>query len=228
MRLMGYTKQSKQGSSILGRAAASSGTSTLMANPNANVASSSRQLPGNAQGPSTVMGGGVSVEISGYPSPDTDQMIPFKPKINTIASYHPVPGGIFPPPQAAAHLMQLLPPPWCFNGPFVSIDLLMESLLKFGQTAPPTVDPTQKLENGTMFGKHRIEDIKKDFYQLVATTTDPNVVLATSEYDKQKASIQNRKRRAAGADSDSDEDMPRNSPGLRDIYKRRMNAKTHE
>lgn len=45
-------------------------------------------------GPSVVMGGGVSLEISGYPRPDTDQMIPFKPKLNTNASYHPVPGGM--------------------------------------------------------------------------------------------------------------------------------------
>lgn len=40
-----------------------------------------------------MMGGGVSLEISGYPRPDTDQMIPFKPKLNCAASYHPVPGG---------------------------------------------------------------------------------------------------------------------------------------
>lgn len=46
-------------------------------------------------GPSVVMGGGVSLEISGYPRPDTDQMIPFKPKLNTNGSYHPVPGGAF-------------------------------------------------------------------------------------------------------------------------------------
>lgn len=45
-------------------------------------------------GPSVVMGGGVSLEISGYPRPDTDQMIPFKPKLNTNTSYHPVPGGM--------------------------------------------------------------------------------------------------------------------------------------
>lgn len=48
-----------------------------------------------AGGPSVVMGGGISLEISGYPRPDTDQMIPFKPKLNTSASYHPVPGGNF-------------------------------------------------------------------------------------------------------------------------------------
>lgn len=41
--------------------------------------------------------------------------------------------GVFPPPPAAAQLMQILPPPWCFNGPFVSVDLLIESLSKFAQ-----------------------------------------------------------------------------------------------
>lgn len=100
--------------------------------------------------------------------------------------------------------MQMLPPPWCFNGPFVSIDLLMESLSKFGQNGrmcfihlqlialfhvhlisfsfqndffpAPSVNPKVKLENGSMFGMHRVEDIKKEFYQLLNTTTDPNIV----------------------------------------------------
>lgn len=54
-----------------------------------------KSIPGGVQGPSTVMGGGVVLEISGYPRPDTDQMIPFKPKVNCTASFHPVPGGNF-------------------------------------------------------------------------------------------------------------------------------------
>uniref|UniRef100_A0A0N5AIR5 Suf domain-containing protein n=1 Tax=Syphacia muris TaxID=451379 RepID=A0A0N5AIR5_9BILA len=206
--------------------------------------STTKTISGGAQGPSTVMGGGVILEISGYPRPDTDQMIPFKPKLNCTASFHPILGGVFPPPPAAAQLMQILPPPHCFNGPFVSVDLLMESLRKFSQREPPTVNPNVKLENGTMFGIHRIEDIKKEFYQLVATTTDPNVVskislrviflyyfiivLSSSEYQQQQSLIAARKRKAAG-DSDSDEEAPRGSTGIfRDIYKRRMNMKVHE
>uniref|UniRef100_F1KXJ8 Cleavage stimulation factor subunit 3 n=1 Tax=Ascaris suum TaxID=6253 RepID=F1KXJ8_ASCSU len=226
LKLMGYSKQLRQSNSLVGRASSSAGTATLLpssSNANGNV----RSVPGSAQGPSVVMGGGVSLEISGYPRPDTDQMIPFKPKLNTTASYHPVPGGVFPPPPAAAQLMQILPPPWCFNGPFVSVDLLIESLSKFAQAGPPIVDSTVKVENGVMFGKHRVEDLKKDFYQLVATTTDPNVVLASSEYQQQQSALAARKRRAAG-DSDSDEEAPRATGVVRDIYKRRMNAKAHE
>lgn len=40
----------------------------------------------------------------------------------------------------------------------------------------PTVDPKVKIENGSMFGIHRVEDIKKEFYQVLNTTTDPNLV----------------------------------------------------
>ncbi|VDN53119.1 unnamed protein product [Dracunculus medinensis] len=182
-----------------------------------------------AQGPSVVMGGGVSLEISGYPRPDTDQMIPFKPKLNTAASYHPVPGGVFPPPVPAAQLMQMLPPPWSFNGPFVSIDLLMESLLKFNQSGStiPSVDVNVKIENGIMFGTHRIEDIKKEFYQLLATTTDPNVVLSSSEY-QQQITLNARKRRVAGDSDSEDETSPNAAAICRDIYKRRMNLKAQE
>lgn len=35
-------------------------------------------------------------------------------------------GGTFPLPPAAAHLCTLLPPPHCFRGPFVHIDILMD------------------------------------------------------------------------------------------------------
>lgn len=52
-------------------------------------------------------------------------------------------------------------------------------------------------------------------------------VLASSEYQQQQSALAARKRRAAG-DSDSDEEAPRATGVVRDIYKRRMNAKAHE
>ena len=35
-------------------------------------------------------------------------------------------GGTFPLPPAAAQLCTILPPPGCFRGPFVAVDLLMD------------------------------------------------------------------------------------------------------
>lgn len=60
------------------------------------------------------------------PVPDYAQMIPYKPKTNPLPGEHPVPGGSFPMPPAAAHLCTLLPPPTCFRGPFVHLDTLMD------------------------------------------------------------------------------------------------------
>ncbi|MCP9263715.1 Cleavage stimulation factor subunit 3 [Dirofilaria immitis] len=230
LRLMGYSKKLGQGSSLIGRASVS-GTASLLPN-GAQTNGLTKCSEANCSWRWTVGCNGwwCKSEISGYPRPDTDQMIPFKPKLNTNASYHPIPGGVFPPPAAAAQLMQMLPPPYCFNGPFVSVDLLMESLAKFSQNGPPSVDPKVKLENGTMFGMHRVEDIKKEFYQLLNTTTDPNIILASSEYQQQQSVITQRKRRAAGGgDSDSDDEAAPRAPGVvRDIYRRRMNQKVHE
>lgn len=40
--------------------------------------------------------------------------------------YHAFVGGSFPLPPAAAQLCTILPPPGCFRGPFVAVDLLMD------------------------------------------------------------------------------------------------------
>ncbi|KAM4720775.1 cleavage stimulation factor subunit 3 isoform 1-T1 [Rhinophrynus dorsalis] len=61
-----------------------------------------------------------------YPKPDTSQMIPFQPRHLAPPGLHPVPGGVFPVPPAAVILMKLLPPPVCYQGPFVQVDEMME------------------------------------------------------------------------------------------------------
>jgi cleavage stimulation factor subunit 3 len=58
--------------------------------------------------------------------PDTSQMVPFKPKFKWITGEHRVSGGGFPLPVAASALCQMLPPPDCFQGPFVVVDRLMD------------------------------------------------------------------------------------------------------
>lgn len=99
------------------------------------------------------------VEKSAYPRPNLLQMLPYKPKIIQTSkkkkkqiwkfliffpicfdlkkfflltgTYHPIPGGIFPPPPAVSHLLSLIPPPWCFQGPFVGVDSLIEKFKEF-------------------------------------------------------------------------------------------------
>lgn len=63
--------------------------------------------------------------------------------------------------------MSLLPPPYCFNGPFVGVDALVE---KFKDAVLPDETPTA---TGIANGDPRADEIKKDFYQLLASTPDP-------------------------------------------------------
>lgn len=53
-------------------------------------------------------------------------MIPYKPKATTFPGEHPLAGGTFPQPPALAALCSQLPPPNCFRGPFVGIDMLID------------------------------------------------------------------------------------------------------
>lgn len=64
--------------------------------------------------------------VNQLPRPDFSQMIPYKPKANTYPGEHPLPGGTFPQPPALAALCSILPPPNCFRGPFVAIDMLID------------------------------------------------------------------------------------------------------
>lgn len=58
--------------------------------------------------------------------PDFSQMIPYKPKPNPPPGSHPLAGGTFPQPPALAALCSNLPPPACFRGPFVSVEMLFD------------------------------------------------------------------------------------------------------
>ncbi|KAJ1361970.1 hypothetical protein KIN20_021368 [Parelaphostrongylus tenuis] len=86
----------------------------------------------------------------------------------------------------------------------------------------PVVDKKVKLENGTMVGPLRVDDVRKDMYQLLATTPDPRFV-STHLMDYPSTTITSttsskRKRVESGSDDES-----RGVPT--DIYKRRMDMK---
>ncbi|XP_056664817.1 cleavage stimulation factor subunit 3-like [Monodelphis domestica] len=81
-----------------------------------------------------------------YPRPDVRQMIPFQPRHFASPGLHPVSGGVFPVPPAAVLLMKLLPPPVCFQGPFVQVDELMEIFRRC--EIPSTLDEAVKIITG--------------------------------------------------------------------------------
>ncbi|XP_031552725.1 cleavage stimulation factor subunit 3-like [Actinia tenebrosa] len=84
-----------------------------------------------------------------FPLPDTTQMMPFKPTSGTVG-FHSVPGGVFPIPPAAAHLMTLLPPPSCFLGPFVVVDELVRLISEctLPEHRPTSILPADSGLNG--------------------------------------------------------------------------------
>lgn len=154
------------------------------------------------------------------PRPDTAQMIPYKPKANPLPGEHPVPGGSFPQPPAAAHLCTLLPPPSCFCGPFVNVDLLIDVFSRihlpdkgkwcfccdyyvvlcdvFFFVAVPSPS-----ENG---GDVRLFDLAKSVHWIVE--------------DGGSSGAKRRKRIGLSMDGSDDEELP--LPPTNDIYRQRQ------
>ena len=60
--------------------------------------------------------------------PDLSQMMPYRPSAICGVGLNAIPGGYFPLPEAVANIMQRLPPPDCFKGPFVEISKLMDNI----------------------------------------------------------------------------------------------------
>jgi cleavage stimulation factor subunit 3 len=61
--------------------------------------------------------------------PDLAQMMPFRPSTVCGVGMNAIPGGYFPPPEAVSSLLQRLPPPEYFKGPFVDVGRLMDSIV---------------------------------------------------------------------------------------------------
>lgn len=75
--------------------------------------------------------------------PDVNQMMPFKPSAAEGVGMNAVPGGTFPLPNACASMLQCIPPPDCYKGPFVQVDELLTLLQK--------VDLTQQSSAGDLY-----------------------------------------------------------------------------
>nr|CAH7728622.1 unnamed protein product [Callosobruchus chinensis] len=134
------------------------------------------------------------------PVPDYSQMIPYKPKSNPLPGEHPVPGGTFPMPPAAAQLCTQLPPPQCFRGPFVHIDILMDI---FSRIHLPDAFPTPTESHGDV----RLFDLAKSVHWIVE--------------EGGSIGLKRRKRvPGLGLDGSDDEDLP--LPPSNDIYRQRQ------
>jgi len=133
-----------------------------------------------------------------FPMPDTEQMLPFKPRAVVPTGAHPVPGGVFPPPPAASVLLQSLPPPECFHGPNVRIDKMMEFLLHAKLPDRPVGE-----ENG------------KDGDFRLDAGTKYSIEIATGQ----------RKRKLADAESDEEDVDETPLAPINDIYRARQQKK---
>uniref|UniRef100_A0A914I989 Suppressor of forked domain-containing protein n=1 Tax=Globodera rostochiensis TaxID=31243 RepID=A0A914I989_GLORO len=219
LKLMGYSSKISRQMAAVPHQNGFAGSSSTSVPPNALQ---NGRMGGAPQQSSSTPAVGFNIELGGYARPDTSQMLPFKPKLPP-ASYHPVPGGVFPPPPIVSQLLQLLPPPRSFSGPFVDVEELMKSLASFNRE-PPKTNAKETLDPSAGFDGYRASDVKKEFYQLLNTTTDPLVLMASQE---QHSFGLPKKRTIAGGDSDSeDEDSNQQLSLGGDVYKRRMNIKT--
>ncbi|XP_038663737.1 cleavage stimulation factor subunit 3 isoform X3 [Scyliorhinus canicula] len=133
-----------------------------------------------------------------YPKPDTNQMIPFQPRHLAPPGLHPVPGGVFPVPPASVLLMKLLPPPTCFQGPFVQVDELIEVLRRC--QLPDTVEQAIELITGGQ----------------------PETIIEGNGPIENDAVMKKPLKRAANEDSDEEEEKGAVAPPMHDIYRARQ------
>ena len=78
--------------------------------------------------------------------PDVAQMTPFKPSVNWYPGEHRIPGGVFPMPPAASDLCTRLPPPTCFEGPFVVLDHLLRTMATANLNPVSVKEPKEAME----------------------------------------------------------------------------------
>lgn len=151
------------------------------------------------------MAGAEPVESqSQLPKPDFSQMIPFKPKANAYPGEHPLAGGTFPQPPALASLCARLPPPACFRGPFVVVDLMIEI---FNKIQLPDSSPLPAGDNGC---STKLFDLAKSVHWIV----DDSTMSGDSGLK--------RRRIIPGGDDSDDEGANAAPPPAHDIYRLRQ------
>lgn len=142
-------------------------------------------------------------QIVNLPRPDFSQMIAFKPKSNPYTGEHPLAGGTFPQPQALAALCSQLPPPVCFRGPFVAVNMLCSI---FNRIQLLDVQP---VPCGDHSGDIRLFDFAKSVHWIVDDST-------------YSGEIGLKRRRMLPGGDDSDDDTQALVPPVIDVYRLRQ------
>ena len=107
--------------------------------------------------------------------PDTSQMVPFKPKFKWITGEHRVSGGGFPLPVAAAALCQLIPPPVCFQGPFVVVDRLMDVFMTMRLPNEHNASlPNKSLNDSNVHKSRNLHSANSEYYNGITSSTLSN------------------------------------------------------
>ncbi|GLG95529.1 Protein suppressor of forked [Gryllus bimaculatus] len=145
------------------------------------------------------------------PRPDFTQMIPFKPKANSIPGDHPVPGGVFPQPPAAAQLCTLLPPPGCFRGPFVAVDMLIDV---FNKIQLPETPPLPVADNGC---DTKLFDLAKSVHWIVEEGQEGTLTIPAG-----MNSLKRRRKVGDRIGDDSEDEELAGAPPVNDIYRARQ------
>ena len=96
-------------------------------------------------------------------APDISQMTPYKPSLNWYPGQHRIPGGVFPLPPIAAELCSKLPPPRCFEGPYVILDNLLRTLSNVNlESVNDNGNATEKETNNTGNATNNKRKLSKD------------------------------------------------------------------
>ncbi|CDW55381.1 protein suppressor of forked [Trichuris trichiura] len=141
--------------------------------------------------------------------PDLTHLIPFKPRRVCRGFFHPVPGGDFPPPPATTRILSMIPPPRCFDGPFVKVDELLAKLQTFDlSTSTPESEAAEKANK-----KEKNEIQRQTAYP--ARASEREVV-----YGSQPTSLP-----VSRVVEQDDEKLMVYSPPAHDIYLRRRQKK---
>ncbi|UYV69572.1 CSTF3 [Cordylochernes scorpioides] len=169
-----------------------------------------------------------------YCMPDVEQMFPYKPRqVSAPAGVHPIPGGVFPVPPTASHLLSLLPPPTSFLGPFVAIDALMELLHNCSLPDHPAILIKLSMPAGGLSVKQALlgDDNKALLLATAFTVSAPHVYTSPKPLENGGTDLEkylehateSRKRKAEESEEeDGGNAAAAVAPPVRDIYRARQ------